>query len=224
MFINKIKGRLAVLASAIIVCMPLQSSFALENNNLLDGDINRTEISNEESINDELKKLEEQYGGEFFINDEFSKEFDDSDIKLEFKSIKEFEDTLKEFQRKSETMKNQNLIIEDSAIAPYAIGFKTLKYNAGDWGHLYWRSLDFNYETKVVNGKKQLVRVYNRRSYPQGLTIAFWKEKWHHTPVYNSSRTSVSMKVDGEWRLAVSVGGQPVGYVNPSTWNFKYSI
>ena len=171
-----------------------------------------------------MKKLEVKYGGEFIIDNEFSNEFDSSDVKLEFKSIEEFENALETFQKESEIMEDQDIIIEDSPISTYATGFKTLKYNAGDWGHLYWRSLDFNYETKVVNGKKQLVRVFNRRSYPQGLTVAFWKEKWHDTPVYNSSRTSVSMKVHGEWKLAVSVDGNSIGYVKPATWSFKYSI
>jgi hypothetical protein len=215
MKINKFKKTIALSVLSILLFTSNSISFAEIDSNTL----NENYLIEKGDEIKQLNSIVDKYGGELTVGQDVNA----NQPVIKVNSLEEFEDLIKTVREELPQSDEKN-IVETTGISPYAIGFKTVTYKAGVFKWLYTRAMDFNYETKVVNGKTQLERVYNRRSYPQGLTALAWKEKWHHAPVYNSARTSVSMKVDGEWRLGVEYNGMPVGYTFSDTWNFSYSM
>ena len=219
MKLNKIKKTVATLLISSIIFTGSSIAFADEDINTDSDNTISTEEYND--IKKEINEIADKYDGEITIGKDALNELDENQEVIKVNSKEELDNLINSVREELLYSENEE-VTQD--IVPYATGFKTVQYKAGVFKWFYTRCLDFNYETKVVKGKKQLVRVFNRRSYSSGLTALAWKNKWHEAPVYNSSRTSVSMKVHGEWRLGIEYNGLPIGYTFSDIWSFNYSI
>ncbi|WP_066632645.1 hypothetical protein [Desulfolucanica intricata] len=187
-----------------------------------------------DSVYNDLKLLEEQYGVTFFeLN---TSEYDKGSL-LKFDSMEDFEGFVEELKQEDEN-KDKDINIEVTtktkedlvSIADYNDCYTITWWSpfaGGLTGLACWKNVSFNYTYKFVNDKSQFTSVSNIDSYLSGINIVTWSQTTngsYNITTNQSTNDQAKIKVQGRYILGIEYNGLPIGAVIPGEWNCSLTL